>query len=65
MRVEFLRIQPIRDMTGEQVLTKFMEGDPGYIKFAIRSFDAVYVNERFWNDSYYAPVHQNLDVLMG
>lgn len=65
MRVEFLKIQPKENLLGEQILTKYMEDEPGYIKFAIRAFDAVYVNPKFFNYSYYAPVRHSLDVLLG
>ena len=56
MRIEWLKNQPTGKLTGEQVLTQFMEGEPDYIKFAISGWDTIYFSRKFWFSDYYAPV---------
>lgn len=64
MQIEWLKIQPIEDLTSEQVLTKYMEGEANYIKFRIHEWDAIYFSTRFWHDSYFQPVQKHLDRLL-
>lgn len=57
MRIEWLKIQPIGKLTSEQVLTKYMEGEPDYIKYAINGWDTIFFNRPFWYNDYMVPVN--------
>ena len=56
MRIEWLKNQPIGNLTGEQVLAQYMEGEPNYMKFAISGWDTIYLSKKFWFSDYFAPV---------
>jgi len=51
--------------SSEKMLIKYMEDEPGFIKFAIRAYHAVYVNQQIFNNSYNTPVRHSLYVLLG
>lgn len=64
MKIEWLKIQPTEDLTSEQVLTKYMEGEAKYIKFSIQEWDAIYFSRWFWYENYFQPVQSHLDRLL-
>ncbi len=45
MRVEFLKTPSVGNSTSEQVLTEFMEGEPGYIKLTTNNLDVIYFKD--------------------
>lgn len=50
IRLEWLKIPPRGELTGDAVLTEYMEGEPDYIEFHKNIYDAVYFKNYINND---------------